>query len=205
MAKTPRDPVFSWMPKEDRQADVRWLLKFLKTDLKTLAPGALADLHGEVLGFPHRGFRGPLNHDGEFHVRRRHTQRAQGLVSDGVASLRRGDTWVIRVPGEWKLTEEKGQLRRVYVGDMLRAFAARAADVLSEYWPRMRTCARRGCSQFFLPVQKQIYCSPDCSRQVHWANFKKANPGRKRDYRAEYTTRRKRELGQNVVVGRKKR
>ena len=201
-----KDQVFPWMPKEDRQKDIRWLLNFLETDLKTLAPGALGDLHGAVLGFPHRGFRGPLDHDREFHVRRGHTRQAQRLVSDGIATLRRGETWKIRVPGEWKLTEEEGHLRRAFVGgDLLRTFAARAADLLSEYWPRMRTCARDGCSQFFLPVQKQIYCSPGCSRQVHWANFKKAHPGRKRNYRAEYARRRKLELGQNVVVGRKKR
>ena len=71
------------------------------------------------------------------------------------------------------------------------AFLARAADVIAEYWLRLRTCGNPECGNLFLPVKRQLYCSTKCSQKIQWEKYTKAHPNRKRerDYKAEYERR----------------
>lgn len=207
------------MTKRSQDAEIRWLLRFLETDLAALTPAERMHLDWEAatFGVPRSDWdelrlqtAGAKLESADDLVYALNfppnvLRRAQGVVSDGLASVRRGETWVVRVPGRWELTAGQGRLRRSYVGSLVGAFVAQAAELLVEHWPRMRTCARDGCARFFLPVRKQIYCSGECSRQVQWRKFTDAHPTRDRDHHAEYVRRRQRELGSNVVVGRKKR
>jgi hypothetical protein len=82
-----------------------------------------------------------------------------------------------------------GRARKVYGGTNVATFLSRAADVLVQSWSDIRVCEREECGRLFVPVRRQVFCSPDCSRAVQWARYLERNPDRARDYHEEYKQR----------------
>ena len=88
--------------------------------------------------------------------------------------------WVL-----WRLDD--GTLVRRYAGVTKLIFMAAAADLLVDWWPKLRRCKHEVCRTWFLPRHgRQIYHDARCSQQARWKNFA---PKRTRDYHAEYARR----------------
>jgi hypothetical protein len=76
--------------------------------------------------------------------------------------------------------------------DMFRMTATFAAITAGRF---VRPCKNAACGSLFMPEGKMCYCSPRCRNKANWEAFQKTHPNRKRDYRAEYLARVKRESG----------
>ena len=197
---------------EDR---LRWLLDFARQDLDTLRPGALLDLGGDVLAFPHTGavtFVIPdlARVEVDFSQPRPTTRATLDLMRQLQADLRDG-LRCLQDMREWRLPAAPPQwfvgywgdgsqrLTTRYIGTVRETFLAVAADLLKQGWPLLRRCQNPACAVFFLPTHgRQTYHAPSCSQQVRASRLPKDYwKHRKRNYSAEYSRRLAKKYGKD--------
>jgi hypothetical protein len=170
---------------------LKGLLEFVRLDLQTLRPSALADLRHDLILFTVGiGSSFELSANDLSGVLLRQLQRdlrsaLHTLFIDGMP-------WELpQSPKAWKLEPPVPAQRRVMREPQLTfglhpfraAILARAADAIREHWSEIRDCPY--CGQFFAKVRRQKFCSPRC----RWATFAPAR--QRRDYAVEYRHRRR--------------
>jgi hypothetical protein len=198
-------------PTEPRhEARIVWLLEFLRTDLSALGPGALLDLRNSVFPVLHEGqqatvtdFDDPdlralkparaVDADPVVGLARDLLARVQGALRAGVEALQQTGSWQPfgltpdRPTPKWLLKRrDDGTVRRDYGGDWKTITVASAADLLMDWWPRLRVCRYPACGVLFLPEEgRQKYHDPKCASLARWHKWApKRDPQKEKERRA---------------------
>ncbi len=164
-----------------------WLVQFLNRNLHDMREGEWTDLGFDVLTF-----RAGTAHYDARGVEKALIQQVQGRILEWLKKMIEGQSYQVNEPATWTFYKDPHTQvpQKLYSARFLEGFFHKATDLLTDSWARLRWCQR--CRKLFLAYGRKAYCSPRCSQQVRWEQFKKKHPKRQRDYRAERHRRKER-------------
>ena len=197
---------------QSRNAYVRWLFEFLRVDLTTTTAGQTLDWQRDAKDFLDLGEGSIIDLSPEGGLAAHDDLPTLSLLSTLQQELRTGIDRLWRDDGGWasppigaelvrfrgrfddngwiRWTGRRGSFRSLFLNAMQR--------LVVESWPRLRKCPR--CTQWFVKVRKQEYCSPICSQKTRWARFVAAHPPR--DHHRKHERAVKKKLHAKVKVRR---
>ncbi len=200
-ATTHRDPMLATPKFPTRDARIKWLLDFLRTDCTSLTKTQVQSLNKEVIEFVDVGPTGAIFTPPPGALTRPALGRLATSVQNGIVALETGHRWELDRPVKTALVQWGKTITTSYIqGSLTTLFRAAAMAVVQDAWPTLHRCPQ--CAELFRKVGKQRYCSGACSQRYRWQKF--IGNGRTRDYRREREQAAKRKYGSNVRIGRRR-
>lgn len=198
-----RDPDARHATDEQR---LRWLLRFLRYDMTTVATHALLGLRNEVFEQLQEKQLATVTDFDQVVALGRVLPGEPGLkvvaalrdllaslqqeIRQGMDGLRQLGQWQPfglkgRAP-QWSLERSADQtILRAYTGSWKTITLASAADLVVQWWPHLRCCERASCRIWFLPAHgRQRYHDGRCAAAARYERFKPT-----RNYKNEYAIR----------------